>query len=169
MIYLNILRPYSPICNDLLQVFLIVAPLSVLYNWRDELNTWGNFQCVIVHGLRKEEQLARIRNGRTEIALTTHETLRLCLEDFNRLDPQSNECALNWRVITLNWVERHNCCAVLMHLLLCSIDWSAVVVDEAHKLKNPLAQVTQAMKDLRCEVRWLCVALSTTAYFNHIV
>lgn len=85
------------ICIDLLQVFLIVAPLSVLYNWKDELDTWGHFQCVVVHGLRKEEELARIRKGRTEIALTTYETLRLCLEEFNRLDSQtlSNKCALN--------------------------------------------------------------------------
>lgn len=70
--------------NDLVQVFLIVAPLSVLYNWKDELETWGHFQCVVIHGLRKEEELARIKKGRTEIALTTYETLRLCLEEFNR-------------------------------------------------------------------------------------
>lgn len=70
--------------NDLVQVFLIVAPLSVLYNWKDELETWGHFQCVVVHGLRKKEELARIKKGRTEIALTTYETLRLCLEEFNR-------------------------------------------------------------------------------------
>lgn len=111
------------------KVFLIVAPLSVLYNWRDELDTWGHFQCVVVHGLRKEEELARIRKGRTEIALTTYETLRLCLEEFN------------------------------------SIDWSAVVVDEAHKIKNPNAQITQAMKDLECEVR---IGLTGTILQNNL-
>lgn len=42
-----------------------------------------------------------------------------------------------------------------------SIDWSAVVVDEAHKIKNPNAQITQAMKDLKCEVRWLCIQNAT--------
>uniref|UniRef100_A0A1A8F3E5 Excision repair cross-complementing rodent repair deficiency, complementation group 6-like 2 n=2 Tax=Nothobranchius korthausae TaxID=1143690 RepID=A0A1A8F3E5_9TELE len=95
------------------KVFLIVAPLSVLYNWKDELDTWGYFQCVVVHGLRKEEELARIRKGRIEVALTTYETLRLCLDQFN------------------------------------TIDWSAVVVDEVHKIKNPNSQITQAMKELR--------------------
>lgn len=58
--------------------------------------------------------------------------------------------------------------ACVLHLLNCSIDWSAVVVDEAHKIKNPNAQITQAMKDLRCEVRWLCVALSTSEYVNNM-
>lgn len=44
---------------------------------------------------------------------------------------------------------------VLMEILChpYSIDWSAVVVDEAHKIKNPNSQITQAMKDLKCEVR----------------
>lgn len=65
-------------------MFLIVAPLSVLYNWKDELDTWGHFQCVVVHGLRKEEELARLKKGRIEIALTTYETLRLCLDQFNK-------------------------------------------------------------------------------------
>lgn len=47
-----------------------------------------------------------------------------------------------------------------------SIDWSAVVVDEAHRIKNPNSQITQAMKDLKCEVRifiiisLLCVNLN---------
>ncbi|XP_053181781.1 DNA excision repair protein ERCC-6-like 2 isoform X1 [Scomber japonicus] len=111
------------------KVFLIVAPLSVLYNWKDELDTWGHFQCVVVHGLRKEEELARIKKGRIEIALTTYETLRLCLDQFN------------------------------------NIDWSAVVVDEAHKIKNPNSQITQAMKDLKCQIR---VGLTGTILQNNL-
>ncbi|XP_030594310.1 DNA excision repair protein ERCC-6-like 2 isoform X2 [Archocentrus centrarchus] len=111
------------------KVFLIVAPLSVLYNWKDELDTWGHFQCVVVHGLRKEEELARIKKGRVEIALTTYETLRLCLDQFNK------------------------------------IDWSAVVVDEAHKIKNPNSQITQAMKELRCKIR---IGLTGTILQNNL-
>ncbi|XP_047448749.1 DNA excision repair protein ERCC-6-like 2 isoform X2 [Mugil cephalus] len=111
------------------KVFLIVAPLSVLYNWKDELDMWGHFQCVVVHGLRKEEELARIKKGRIEIALTTYETLRLCLDQFN------------------------------------NIDWSAVVVDEAHKIKNPNSQITQAMKELRCKIR---IGLTGTILQNNL-
>lgn len=111
------------------KVFLIVAPLSVLYNWKDELETWGHFQCVVVHGLKKEEELARINKGRIEIALTTYETLRLCLDQFNK------------------------------------INWSAVVVDEAHKIKNPNSLITQAMKDLKCKLR---VGLTGTILQNNL-
>ncbi|KAI3372762.1 hypothetical protein L3Q82_023219 [Scortum barcoo] len=111
------------------KVFLIVAPLSVLYNWKDELDTWGHFQCVVVHGLRKDEELARIKKGRIEIALTTYETLRLCLDQFN------------------------------------NIDWCAVVVDEAHKIKNPNSQITQAMKALKCKIR---IGLTGTILQNNL-
>ncbi|XP_029961193.1 DNA excision repair protein ERCC-6-like 2 [Salarias fasciatus] len=111
------------------KVVLIVAPLSVLYNWKDELETWGHFQCVVVHGLRKEEELARIKKGRVEIALTTYETLRLCLEQFNK------------------------------------IEWCAVVVDEAHKIKNPNSLITQAMKELECKVR---IGLTGTILQNNL-
>ncbi|XP_022055664.2 DNA excision repair protein ERCC-6-like 2 isoform X1 [Acanthochromis polyacanthus] len=115
--------------NNPRKMFLIVAPLSVLYNWKDELDTWGHFLCVVVHGLRKEEELTRIRKGRVEIALTTYETLRLCLDQFNK------------------------------------IDWSAVVVDEAHKIKNPNSQITQAMKELRCKIR---IGLTGTILQNNL-
>ncbi|XP_048065793.1 DNA excision repair protein ERCC-6-like 2 isoform X1 [Megalobrama amblycephala] len=99
------------------KVFLIVAPLSVLYNWKDELDTWGHFRVVVVHGVKKDEELVRVQRGRCEIALTTYETLRICLVEFN------------------------------------SIDWAAVIVDEAHKIKNHRSQITQAMKEMRCKVR----------------
>ncbi|XP_054630698.1 DNA excision repair protein ERCC-6-like 2 isoform X2 [Dunckerocampus dactyliophorus] len=111
------------------KVFLIVAPLSVLYNWKDELDTWGHFQYVVVHGLRKQEELARIKKGRVEIALTTYETLRLCMDQVN------------------------------------DIDWSAVFVDEAHKIKNPNSQITQAMKGLKCQVR---IGLTGTILQNNL-
>lgn len=61
-----------------------MAPLSVLYNWKDELDTWGHFRVVVVHGVKKDEELVRVQRGRCEIALTTYETLRICLDQFNR-------------------------------------------------------------------------------------
>ncbi len=98
-----------------IQVFLIVAPLSVLYNWKDELDTWGHFRVVVVHGVRKDEELARVQRGRSEIALTTYETLRLCLDQFNRY------------IITTEWCFFYCLCnmfyyrvTVSCHVLLCS-------------------------------------------------
>ncbi|KAM7166502.1 DNA excision repair protein ERCC-6-like 2 isoform 1-T1 [Macrochelys suwanniensis] len=111
------------------KTFLIVAPLSVLYNWKDELDTWGYFRVAILHGSRKDNELRRIKQGKCEVALTTYETLRLCLDELN------------------------------------SLEWSAVIVDEAHRIKNPKAQITQTMKALKCSVR---IGLTGTILQNNM-
>ncbi|NXA13248.1 ER6L2 protein, partial [Sapayoa aenigma] len=103
-------------CNPK-KTFLIVAPLSVLYNWKDELDTWGYFKVSVLHGGKKDDDMNRIKQGKYEVALTTYEILRLYLDEFN------------------------------------SVEWSAVIVDEAHRIKNPKAQITQTMKSLKCRVR----------------
>ncbi|XP_066472246.1 DNA excision repair protein ERCC-6-like 2 isoform X2 [Tiliqua scincoides] len=111
------------------KTFLIVAPLSVLYNWKDELETWGYFKVIILHGSRKDYELSRIKRGKCEIALTTFETLRLYLNELN------------------------------------SLEWSAVIVDEVHRLKNPKSQITQTMKALTCRVR---IGLTGTILQNNM-
>nr|XP_054508878.1 DNA excision repair protein ERCC-6-like 2 isoform X1 [Agelaius phoeniceus] len=115
-------------CNPK-KTFLIVAPLSVLYNWKDELDTWGYFKVSVLHGSKKDDDLSRIKQGKFEVALTTYEILRLYLDEFN------------------------------------SIDWSAVIVDEAHRIKNPKAQITQTMKSLKCRVR---IGLTGTILQNNM-
>lgn len=61
-----------------------MAPLSVLYNWRDELDIWGYFRIGVLHGSQKDNELTRIKQGKCEVVLTTYETLRLCLDELNR-------------------------------------------------------------------------------------
>ncbi|NWV40702.1 ER6L2 protein, partial [Grantiella picta] len=115
-------------CNPK-KTFLIVAPLSVLYNWKDELDTWGYFKVSVLHGSKKDDDMSRIKQGKYEVALTTYETLRLYLDEFN------------------------------------SVEWSAVIVDEAHRIKNPKAQITQTMKSLKCSVR---IGLTGTILQNNM-
>ncbi|KAK2519178.1 DNA excision repair protein ERCC-6-like 2 isoform X1 [Columba livia] len=115
-------------CNPK-KTFLIVAPLSVLYNWKDELDTWGYFKVCVLHGSKKDDDLNRIKQGKCEVALTTYEILRLYLDEFN------------------------------------SVEWSAVIVDEAHRIKNPKAQITQTMKSLKCSVR---IGLTGTILQNNM-
>ncbi|XP_003468448.3 DNA excision repair protein ERCC-6-like 2 isoform X4 [Cavia porcellus] len=119
----------EPTSSTIKKMFLIVAPLSVLYNWKDELDTWGYFRVTIVHGNKKDNELIRVRQRKCEIALTTYETLRLCLDELN------------------------------------SVEWSAVIVDEAHRIKNPKARVTEAMKALKCDIR---IGLTGTILQNNM-
>ncbi|XP_049999848.1 DNA excision repair protein ERCC-6-like 2 isoform X4 [Alexandromys fortis] len=111
------------------KMFLIVAPLSVLYNWKDELDTWGYFRVTVLHGSKKDNGLIRLKQRKCEIALTTYETLRLCLEELN------------------------------------SLEWSAVIVDEAHRIKNPKARITEVMKAVKCKVR---IGLTGTILQNNM-
>ncbi|XP_043914869.1 DNA excision repair protein ERCC-6-like 2 [Protopterus annectens] len=111
------------------KMFLVVAPLSVLYNWKDELDTWGHFKVAILHGNKKENEISRIRRGKVEVALTTYDTLRLCIDEIN------------------------------------SIVWSAIIVDEVHKLKNPKSQITKVMKSLKCKIR---IGLTGTILQNNM-
>ncbi|XP_062496019.1 DNA excision repair protein ERCC-6-like 2 isoform X3 [Pezoporus occidentalis] len=76
----------EPKCNPK-KTFLIVAPLSVLYNWKDELDTWGYFKVCVLHGSKKDDDFSRIKQGKCEVALTTYEVLRLYLDEFNRAVP----------------------------------------------------------------------------------
>uniref|UniRef100_A0A8C3X3D5 DNA excision repair protein ERCC-6-like 2 n=1 Tax=Catagonus wagneri TaxID=51154 RepID=A0A8C3X3D5_9CETA len=119
----------EPLSSAAKKLFLIVAPLSVLYNWRDELDTWGYFRVTILHGNKKDNELIRVKQRKCEIALTTYETLRLCLDDLN------------------------------------SLEWSAVIVDEAHRIKNPKARITEVMKALKCNVR---IGLTGTILQNNM-
>ncbi|XP_006167886.2 DNA excision repair protein ERCC-6-like 2 isoform X1 [Tupaia chinensis] len=119
----------EPSSSTAKKMFLIVAPLSVLYNWKDELDTWGYFRVTILHGNKKDNELIRIKQRKCEIALTTYETLRLCLDELN------------------------------------SLEWSAVIVDEAHRIRNPKARVTEVMKSLKCNVR---IGLTGTILQNNM-
>ncbi|XP_072927519.1 DNA excision repair protein ERCC-6-like 2 isoform X3 [Hemitrygon akajei] len=124
---LKTMRKESKALND--KIFLVIAPLSVLYNWKNELDAWGYFRVYILHGNKKDHAFSCIRRNKCEIALSTYETVRLCLDDIN------------------------------------SIEWSAVFVDEAHKIKNPKAQITQALKALKCKVR---IGLTGTILQNNM-
>lgn len=45
------------------------------------------------------------------------------------------------------------------------MEWSAVIVDEAHRIKNPKARVTEVMKALKCNVR---IGLTGTILQNNM-
>ena len=74
--------------------FLIVSPGSVMYNWKEELETWGHFKMGLFHGNTKEDTLQRTLRGRLDVALTTYETMR------NHLVSSLLRCHKTWEKIT---------------------------------------------------------------------
>ncbi|KAK2569892.1 DNA excision repair protein ERCC-6-like 2 [Acropora cervicornis] len=76
---------------------LIVSPGSVMYNWKEELETWGHFKMGLFHGNTKEDTLQRTLRGRLDVALTTYETMRNHLDDVNKVQ---------WLAVIMDEVHR---------------------------------------------------------------
>uniref|UniRef100_A0A8C6Z7V4 Chromodomain helicase DNA binding protein 1 like n=1 Tax=Nothoprocta perdicaria TaxID=30464 RepID=A0A8C6Z7V4_NOTPE len=98
------------------ETFLILCPLSVLSNWKEELERFAPGLPFVTYIGNKEERAKLQGNlkGRSHyrVLLTTYESL---CTDLNELSTPNLKC-----------------CFVFVH----SFDWAALVVDEAHRLKN---------------------------------
>eukprot|EP01083_Nonionella_stella_P232797 820839_1 len=62
---------------------LILAPSSVLSQWKSEFESWGDFSVIICHGSRKERAWKLVSEGRVDILVTSYETMALELENFS--------------------------------------------------------------------------------------
>ncbi|XP_071855137.1 uncharacterized protein [Apostichopus japonicus] len=113
--------------STVVELFLIICPNSVLYNWLEELDTWTYCSVGKYHGKDREETLAKALRGRLDVVVTTFETYRLKLES------------------------------------LLEITWTAVIVDEVHKIKESNSQITVALKKINTKRRY---GLTGTALQN---
>ena len=131
---------------------LVVAPLSLLQNWKDEVDlTFSNspFKDVVI--LQSDGQLPKYRVAGVETRLQdldedTTGDIRYSLKvgktfSGDRLDmPQR-------LVITTYQALRD------YQFSLCSIDWSMVIFDESQNIKNPNALQTRAAKGLKADFK----------------
>lgn len=132
---------------------LIVAPLSLLQNWKDEVEKTfikSPFRDVVI--LQSEAELNQFRLGGVETrnqSIDDEEAvIRYSLKigsDFgaDRLDMPRR------LVITTYQTLRD------YQFSLCAVDWGVVVFDEAQNIKNPNALQTRAAKGLKAEFRLL--------------
>ncbi|XP_064606212.1 DNA excision repair protein ERCC-6-like 2 [Liolophura sinensis] len=77
--------------------FLIIGPGSVLYNWLDELETWGYFTARKYHGSDKFQTLAEAKKEKIEIVVTTYETFRDNVDELN---------SVKWCAVIVDEVHR---------------------------------------------------------------
>ncbi|XP_072024091.1 uncharacterized protein [Amphiura filiformis] len=110
-------------------VYLIICPNAVLYNWLDEFETWTYCTAGKYHGKERGETLLKAMRGKLDVVLTTYETYRIYLDEIHR------------------------------------VPWSAVFVDEVHKIKAPSSQITEALKKVNTLRRY---GLSGTALQNQM-
>lgn len=139
---------------------LVIAPLSLLENWVDEVNeTFANspFKDIVVlqsgHALkdyridgiqRESVQLAEIEDNET----VAQDAIRYAL----KIGPEAGSKRLDRErrlVITTYQTLRD------YQFSLCRIDWGLVIFDEAQNIKNPNAMQTRSAKALRADFKLL--------------
>jgi len=133
-----------------LKPVLIVAPLSLLENWREEVSkTFSNspFKDIVI--LQTDGELGRFKSGSVEIRSTANEddefepkySLNIGIGHSDRLDMPE-------RLIITTYQTLRD-----YQFSLCSIPWSTVVFDEAQNIKNPNALQTRAAKGLNADFK----------------
>jgi len=103
--------------------YIIVAPMSTLPHWKIEFERWTDLNVVVYHGNLASRQL--IMN--TEFVV---------IDDRGRSVPNR----VQFDVIITNFET-----LVLEFSLFSSIDWSYLVIDEAHRIKNHNTKIYQTL------------------------
>lgn len=140
---------------------LVVAPLSLLENWEDEIDktfSTSPFRDVKILQAGRDLSEFRIRGAQREslqLADLLDENDTLCESDIRyalhigreagtqRLDMES-------RVILTTYQTLRD-----YQFSLCVIDWGIVIFDEAQNIKNPNALQTRAAKGLKADFKLL--------------
>lgn len=139
---------------------LIVAPLSLLENWEQEVDaTFKNSPFRDVKILQSSRDLKEFRkqgSERESIQLSTvisdtsadHESIRYALH----VGPEAATKRLDMdrRVVLTTYQTLRD-----YQFSLCVIDWGIVVFDEAQNIKNPNTQATRAAKALKADFKLL--------------
>jgi SNF2 family DNA or RNA helicase len=129
---------------------LIVAPLSLLENWKDEVyKTFEKspFKDIVI--LQSDGELNRFRRGGVEIRSNANDdgefeprySLNIGKEQPDRLD-------MPGRLVISTYQTLRD-----YQFSLCLIDWGVVIFDEAQNIKNPNALQTRAAKGLKAEFK----------------
>ncbi len=140
---------------------LIIAPLSLLENWRAEIektfaSTSSPFKRVVLAQPDFDLQLYRRGPGATDKAEPGR------VQEFGLCFGDGSERSLDWPgscVITTYQTLRD------YRFSFAAAEWSAAVFDEAQNVKNPNAQQTIAAKALRALFR---IAMTGTPVENHL-
>ena len=123
---------------------LIVCPNSMTGTWKREFATWWD-EALAVEVLtgnitQRRKMLDEVKNGTVDVLITNWEKLRL----HSRLAPYGSVALKRCQVCEPTAPGRQtNCekCEKEMN----DIPWSAIVADEAHRMKNPRAKQTRAL------------------------
>ena len=131
---------------------LIVAPLSLLQNWKDEVeSTFSSspFKDIII--LQSEGDLRRFRIGgvetkQSDIDDNSEAEIRYALKVGKNFFQDRLDLPQRLVITTYQTLRDYQ-------FSLCRIDWGMTIFDEAQNIKNPNAYQTRAAKGLKAEFK----------------
>ena len=134
--------------------FLVVAPLSLLKNWKEEINNFFSvnpFQDIVILNAQNDLKKFRYQKGNERIQAVEAKTpiipenLKRCLKvgdefGFDRLD-------IPGRLILTTYETMRD-----YQFSLAAMQFYCVIFDEAQKIKNPNSLATHAAKALNSDI-----------------
>ncbi|KAL2920015.1 Vacuolar protein sorting-associated protein 41 [Polyrhizophydium stewartii] len=136
---------------------LIVAPLAVMDQWRDEImdkTRPGSLKVIVFHGKDRGESADDVSSA--DVVITTYNIL---LQEHKKSGAE-DDAGLNLGLKSSGQAPAAGSSSVLY-----STKWFRIVLDEAHVIKNHKAQVSQAAFALRAKKR---ICLTGTPLHNNI-
>lgn len=141
---------------------LVVAPLSLLENWKDEIDATypdedNPFDSIVT--LQANADLAKYR---TEGGVETRQTLKEGIRYSLKVGKEHGHSRLDMprRIVLTSYQTLRD-----YQFSLSKIDWLIVILDEAQFTKNPNALVTRAAKALKSRFKLL---MTGTPVENHL-
>lgn len=128
--------------------FLVVAPLSTLEHWKREFNAWTGLNTIVYHGSAKNrEQIRELefayegdRPPKGGVAFNSS-FLKKCHKNCN------SKLEKLWMVQVVVTTPEMICTDDFVELT--AVEWDAIVVDEAHRLKSHSSKLATNLRDHR--------------------
>jgi len=114
--------------------FLVVSPLSLVVQWQQEINSWSpDMNCIVYHGNSEARQVLQDNEMYFQPPyVTPSEAIAL---------RKAGVVKFNVMITTYELMVRDA-------TALSRIPWKVMVVDEAHRLKNPKSRLFEVMSQI---------------------